>query len=523
MEVFVENVEAANPPDMSEPLASVPRDAPVSVPVDLPPADLPVDAGDLSVDESPAQHAAEVAQSVREIGVVRVELAGLRSLGATAGGTVAMRAVGFFQAAVSNGITRYGGDILRVDPGIAIARFPRPADTVHFALAIHAYLRNAPREIRLAARIGIDVSRTLTSLPSSRAKQAVAALTAAARPHQTLVSRAAFRQVYLDSTVITSREPCKPSAENPRRWLTHIHYPSPADTLAGSTRRRPLAIYEVGIDGVGPFTEPRWETILQMIDQRKLSKLVPCAGVRVVPRLVAIAFTDIVDSSALARTLGPDLYRQLRQAHDRIGRQVIAQYAGQLIKSAGDSFLVSFATASDAVRFALAFQHRLRLEPWETYGRCKPLQIRVGLNLGEVDFEHDHRLGKVDVFSSTVNDASRVLDAALPGQILMTSAVAHEARQFVRAHPTFAGRPPGKLRFMDHGDWYFKGGLDPIQNTALRYRLHEIGLDPRTTMNFQGAPFRPPLETVKATRATAHRLTLMPPAALLKALRLKSA
>ena len=88
-------------------------------------------------------------------------------------------------------------------------------------------------------------------------------------------------------------------------------------------------------------------------------------------------FTDLVDSTAMKQRLGDgDYVRGVLQPHNAIFRELLATFAGGKEQdNAGDGFFVTFGGLSEAVRFALLFQHRLHTSVWQcerpaTRSRC---------------------------------------------------------------------------------------------------------------------------------------------------------
>jgi class 3 adenylate cyclase len=101
--------------------------------------------------------------------------------------------------------------------------------------------------------------------------------------------------------------------------------------------------------------------------------------------VVTLLFTDIVGSTALKQKLGDKAGLQLIQRHHKLLRRALAQFSGaREIKTAGDSFFVTFPMPSIAVSFALLLQARLRES---NANSPTPVQDRVGIHLGEVAFE----------------------------------------------------------------------------------------------------------------------------------------
>jgi class 3 adenylate cyclase/pimeloyl-ACP methyl ester carboxylesterase len=122
-------------------------------------------------------------------------------------------------------------------------------------------------------------------------------------------------------------------------------------------------------------------------------------------------FTDIVDSTPLAATLGDQAWSGLIDEHnDRVRRQIHA-HGGDEVKCTGDGFLVMFDDPAAAVRCA-----RAAMESVGDLG----LGLRAGVHPGEVT-----RMGKSDVSGLAVHFAQRLCGMAGEGQVL-TSAAAVE-------------------------------------------------------------------------------------------------
>src|SRR5687768_8375708 len=91
--------------------------------------------------------------------------------------------------------------------------------------------------------------------------------------------------------------------------------------------------------------------------------------------LVTLLFTDVVGSGTIKQTLGDREGVALIQRHHAVVREILSSLAdAQEIDTAGDSFFLVFATPSDAVRFALLLQARLRLLSQES---AQPIQDRI--------------------------------------------------------------------------------------------------------------------------------------------------
>jgi adenylate cyclase len=127
-----------------------------------------------------------------------------------------------------------------------------------------------------------------------------------------------------------------------------------------------------------------------------------------------IAFVDIASFTALAEASGDDTAMHVLDRIDTIVRPRLVEHDGKLVKHVGDGFMLAFRDPAAAVRFAVATQAELARDP-------ELPAIRVGINTGPTLYRTGDYLG------NAVNVASRVVNAAMPGQILLTEPVAKAA------------------------------------------------------------------------------------------------
>ena len=174
-------------------------------------------------------------------------------------------------------------------------------------------------------------------------------------------------------------------------------------------------------------------------------------------RLATILFTDIVGSTDLKRQLGDRDAVALIKSHHALIREILAGFPeGEEIETAGDSFLLLFTKPSDAVRFSLLVQARLRQLPQIPH----PIRDRIGIHVGEVIFERGDGSGKLKAVSGIhVDTTARVMSLAQGGQTLVTRFAFDSARAVLRGEE-LAG--VGPLRWMNHGPYVLKGVEEPI-------------------------------------------------------------
>src|SRR5262249_9042497 len=94
------------------------------------------------------------------------------------------------------------------------------------------------------------------------------------------------------------------------------------------------------------------------------------AGERV---LTTVLFTDIVDSTRHAATLGDRAWRIRLEQHDASVRRELTRYAGREVNTTGDGFVAAFDSPTQAVRCARAI----------VSATSESLQVRAGIHTGE--------------------------------------------------------------------------------------------------------------------------------------------
>jgi adenylate cyclase len=129
---------------------------------------------------------------------------------------------------------------------------------------------------------------------------------------------------------------------------------------------------------------------------------------------VTLFFSDIEDSTPLNHRLGDEAWVRLLAAHDSLVRGCVDKYRGQVVKTAGDGFMVAFRDAEAACRAALAIQKNLDRTLDQ---RLRQVRVRIGIHTGTVVSRDG------DYFGRNVAIAARVGDLASGGEVLATDAV----------------------------------------------------------------------------------------------------
>ena len=121
--------------------------------------------------------------------------------------------------------------------------------------------------------------------------------------------------------------------------------------------------------------------------------------------LGAVLFTDIVNSTALAESMGPARWLELVGMHNERIQFELDRFRGRLVKTTGDGVLALFDGSERAVRAAAAI--------------CQAvipmgLTVRAGIHTGEVEVVAG------DVRGLAVHVAARVMALAGPGQVYVS-------------------------------------------------------------------------------------------------------
>jgi len=130
-------------------------------------------------------------------------------------------------------------------------------------------------------------------------------------------------------------------------------------------------------------------------------------------RLAAIFALDMVGYSRLVEIDEVGTLNRLKSVLDGVVAVEIKNHNGRIFKTTGDGVLVEFSSAVDAVECATGIQKLIREQPADE-GQ-KPIQFRIGINLGDIVVAGD------DVLGDGVNLASRIESVAEPGNILVSA------------------------------------------------------------------------------------------------------
>jgi predicted ATPase/class 3 adenylate cyclase len=126
-------------------------------------------------------------------------------------------------------------------------------------------------------------------------------------------------------------------------------------------------------------------------------------------------FTDIEGSTRLLNELGPDRYGTALEDHRGIVRKAVARHEGHEVDTQGDSFLIAFRRATDAVQAAEEVQRALASRSWPD---DKPIRLRMGIHTAEVSDASEGYVGM------GVHRGARIAAVGHGGQVLVSQATA---------------------------------------------------------------------------------------------------
>jgi TolB-like protein/Flp pilus assembly protein TadD len=124
------------------------------------------------------------------------------------------------------------------------------------------------------------------------------------------------------------------------------------------------------------------------------------------------------DVAGYSRLMSADEEATLRtlNAYRRTMSDLIAEHAGRIFGTAGDSVIAEFSSPVQAVRAAVAIQRALHRHNADLPSERR-MEFRIGVNLGDVMVDSDNLLG------DGVNVAARLEGVADPGGICISGAV----------------------------------------------------------------------------------------------------
>jgi adenylate cyclase len=165
---------------------------------------------------------------------------------------------------------------------------------------------------------------------------------------------------------------------------------------------------------------------------------------------LTVGFADMVGFTLLSQHLQEDELGAVVQRFEDISYDTVGMLGGRVVKMIGDEVMFVVDDATAAIRIGLALA--------EAYADDDLLSdVRVGLAMGPV------LVREGDYFGATVNLASRIVNIANPGTVLVSESL-HE-RLNAEAPGEFSSRPLGRQVLKGIGPvrlwWYGTPGRQP--------------------------------------------------------------
>jgi TolB-like protein/class 3 adenylate cyclase/tetratricopeptide (TPR) repeat protein len=187
---------------------------------------------------------------------------------------------------------------------------------------------------------------------------------------------------------------------------------------------------------------------------------------RVERKLAAILAADVVGYSRLVGADEAGTIARLRALRKEFIEPLIAEYRGRMVKLTGDGALVEFASAVDAVEWAVAIQKGVA-EREAGAPEDRRIQFRIGINIGDIIVEDG------DILGDGVNVAARLEGLAEPGGIC----IARNVHNQVGTKLALAFEPMGQHRVKNIAEPVetFRVTLDGVARAPAASRLPAAG------------------------------------------------
>ena len=184
-------------------------------------------------------------------------------------------------------------------------------------------------------------------------------------------------------------------------------------------------------------------------------------------RLTAILAADVVGYSSLMEKDEAGTYARLKAGRQELFEPEIHRHHGRIFKLMGDGMMAEFGSIVDAVECAVALQRGLAQRN-SSLPAAERIEVRIGVNLGDVIVEGDDRYG------DGVNIAARLEQIADPGSVFVSGKVVKEVERRLA------------LGFKPIGEQRMKNLVDPVE-------VFRVMLDGTETFTAKPDQIRKPL------------------------------
>ncbi len=157
----------------------------------------------------------------------------------------------------------------------------------------------------------------------------------------------------------------------------------------------------------------------------------------VVRRLTAVLAADVVGYAKLMAEDEIGALNRLRSLRTDVIEPLVGRHRGNIVGSAGDSLLVAFSSAVDAVACAVAWQQGCK-NAAEVEPADRRMHFRIGIHLGDVIPESG------TIYGDGVNIAARLEKLAQPGGLVVSRSIREQVEG--RVAVTFTQLGPQELK-----------------------------------------------------------------------------
>ncbi len=144
----------------------------------------------------------------------------------------------------------------------------------------------------------------------------------------------------------------------------------------------------------------------------------------VIRRLTAVLAADVAGYSKLMAEDEIGALNHLRSLRTNVIEPLVGRHRGSIVGTAGDSLLVSFSSAIDAVACAVAWQQACNSAA-EAEPVDRRMLFRIGIHLGDVIPENG------TIYGDGVNIAARLEKLAQPGGLVVSRAIREQVEERV--------------------------------------------------------------------------------------------
>jgi TolB-like protein/class 3 adenylate cyclase/Tfp pilus assembly protein PilF len=185
-------------------------------------------------------------------------------------------------------------------------------------------------------------------------------------------------------------------------------------------------------------------------------------------KLAAILAVDVVGYSSLMETDEAGTFDRLRASRKELFEPEINKHHGRIFKLMGDGLLAEFGSVVDAVECAVTLQRGM-MERNISVPEAKRIELRIGINLGDVIVEGEDRYGE------GVNVAARLQQLADPGGICVSGKVSKEVEKKL----AFGFEPMGEHRIKNISEPIacYRVSLQPLSPSQPKHSISDSTKD----------------------------------------------